>query len=71
MPNLNASPFKGGDTPKLRETPKASGTKPVYESSGGQVNCLGYGHNSEDTTMDNPQPSSYVLTEYGEGSETK
>jgi len=46
-----------GDTLKLRETPKASDTKPVTEKAGGQVNCLGYGKNSDDVTMDNPQPS--------------
>ena len=67
-------PLQGrGDTPKLRGTPKASDTKPVTKVTGGQVNCLGYGKNSEDAPMGDPQPSSYRLPvwSHGEGSETR
>ena len=43
----------------MREISKTSSTKLVDESSGGQANCLGYGHNLEDVTMSDPQPSLY------------
>jgi hypothetical protein len=41
------------------------------KGSGGQVNCLGYGHNSGDA--DNGQSAAKLLRpcEYGEGSETR
>jgi hypothetical protein len=43
----------------VRETPKATATKPPSKGVGGQVNDLGYGENAVDATMDDPQPSSY------------
>ena len=74
-PNSNASHFssvgKGATLPNCGKLLKLHIPNQKTKVSGGQVNCLGYGHNSEDVTMDNPQPSSYVHSEYGEGSETK
>jgi hypothetical protein len=47
---VNASRWiSTGDTLKLRETPKASNTKPASKGAGGQVNSLGYGNSVEDT----------------------
>jgi hypothetical protein len=46
-----------GNTVKLRETSKAHCTKQAWKRAYGQVNCLGYGQNQWDATMDNPQPS--------------
>ena len=60
-----------GDTLKLRETPKASGTKLAPKGAGGQANGLGYGDSSDDATMDDPQPSPSTARAGGEGSETK
>jgi hypothetical protein len=48
---------RAGDMLKLRETPKAFRYQAVRpKGGGGRVNCLGYGHNPDDGTMDDPQP---------------
>jgi hypothetical protein len=66
-----ASPFKMGDTVKLREPPKAFTTKPLSKDSGGRVNSPGYSNNVKDATMGDPQPSPKDSNVYGCSSTTR
>ena len=54
---LNASPPRRATPPNCGDPLKLQIPSRCSKDSGGQVNCLGYGHNAEDVTMGNPHPS--------------